>query len=169
MLSQKMLEELNRQIKQEFTSAYYYLALCAYSELNNFNGAGKFFRLQYQEELSHALKLFDYVVTRRSGHVQLYAISEPKLRCDSLLQAFEAALANEQETTKGIYRVMDLAHKEHDYATMTLLNWFAEEQAEEEALMQRFTDRLRLVGDSGPGLLLIDNELGQRQIATASG
>jgi ferritin len=80
-----------------------------------------------------------------------------------LLEAFEVSLKNEQATTEGIHQVLDLAHNERDYATMTLLNWFAEEQAEEEALMQYFTERLRMVGNEGSGLLLVDNELSQRK------
>jgi ferritin len=163
MLSKKMLEEFNRQIKQEFSSAYYYLGLAGFAELNNFTGGAKFFRMQYEEELVHALKLFDYVVQRRDGHVELRALSAVKIECTSLLEAFEVSLKNEQATTEGIHQVLDLAHNERDYATMTLLNWFAEEQAEEEALMQYFTERLRMVGNEGSGLLLVDNELSQRE------
>ena len=167
MLSDKMLSELSRQINQEFSSAYYYLGLCGYCELCDFSGAAKFFKLQYNEELMHAMKLFDYVVQRHSGEVKLADIKTPKMKVDSLKDAFDLALKNEQETTKGVYKVLDLVHDERDYATRTLMNWFAEEQAEEESLMEHYVKRLRLVGTDGPGLLMIDNELGQRQPAAA--
>ncbi len=163
MVSQQMLDELNRQINRELFAAYYYLAICAYCESQEMTGAAGFFRVQAKEELEHAMKIFDYVVKRRNGEVDLQAIKECSTQFKSLREAFEAALKNEQDTTKGIYQVMDLAHKERDYATITLLNWFAEEQAEEESLMEHYVNRLRMVGEDGSGLLLIDNELGSRR------
>ena len=163
MASERMNEQLNLQIAQELTAAYYYLALSAFSESKNFSGAGKFFRMQFDEELGHAMKLFDYVLKRPSCEVKLHGLEEPVVQCNTLLDAFEIALGKEKETTQSIYRLMDLATEEHDYATLTMLNWFAEEQAEEEATMQYFTDRLQMVGEDGTGLLMVDSELGQRQ------
>lgn len=168
MLSERMLEQLNRQIAQELTAAYYYLALSAFSESKNFGGAGKFFRLQFNEELAHAMKLIDYVIQRQSGEVEFHTLKGPSVQCDSLLEAFETAAIQEKKTTESIYQLMDLASEDHDYTTLTLLNWFAEEQAEEEATMQYFVDRLQMVGEDGTGLLMLDNEMGTRQPEAAA-
>ncbi len=159
MLSERILKELNDQIRIEWQSAYAYLAASAYCENHNFKGGAHFFRLQHEEEMVHAMKVFDYVLTRRNGTIQLQPIDSPCKEFDSLLSVFEYALENEMRNTDSIQQILKFAHEEHDYMTVTVLNWFAEEQAEEEDLMDYFVDRLKMVGEDGPGLLLVDNEV----------
>jgi ferritin len=163
MLSERMLNELNDQIRIEWESAYSYLAAAAYCDNNNFKGAAHFFRLQHQEEMVHAMKVYDYVLTRRNGKIQLQPIEPPSIQFESLLSVFEYALQNEMKNTDSIQQIMQYAHEEHDYMTVGVLNWFANEQAEEEDLMDFYVDRLKMVGDNGPGLLIIDNELLNRK------
>ncbi len=167
MLSKQMLNELNNQIRTEWQAAYYYLGISGYCELNNFKGGAHFFRLQQAEEIDHAMKIFDYVVGRRQGEVTLQALEEPAIVFASLREAFEGALRSEQATTQNIARILEMAHDKKDYATVNLLNWFADEQAEEEAMMDYFVDRLTLVGNDGTGLLMVDNELLGREADAA--
>jgi ferritin len=162
MLTENMHSALNQQINREFQAGYLYLATSAYAELANFTGAAKFFRIQAQEELGHAMRLFDYALTRQNAEVELLPIESAISKCESLHEAFERALESEQQTTESIRKLLTQAHDERDYATVNLLNWFAEEQAEEESLMQGILHRLEMVGDDGAGLLLIDHELGER-------
>ena len=164
MLSKQMLRELNGQVKIEFESAYAYLALSSWCELANFKGGAHFFRLQYEEELVHAMKLFDYVVDRRQGKIELQAIGQPNHSFENLLNGFNDALKSEQLSTANIRRILEMAHEERDYATVNILNWFADEQAEEESLMDYYVDRLELVGTDGSGLILVDNELLARKL-----
>ena len=162
MLSEKMLDGLNKQINYEFEAAYRYLSIAAYAELANLNGAAKFFRIQAQEELAHAMKLFDHIVTRQDADVELLPIDKPDKKPTSLREAFEMSLASEQGVTKSIRKLLTQAHDERDYATANVLDWFADEQAEEESLMSGILSRLEMVGNDGTGLLLIDRELGER-------
>ncbi|MDA0839093.1 MAG: ferritin [Planctomycetota bacterium] len=165
MLSERMLKELNDQIRIEWESAYSYLAAAAFCSNHNYKGGAHFFRLQHQEEMVHAMKVFDYVLARRNGIIRLQPLGSPYEKFDSLLSVFEYALENEMRNTDSIQQIMQYAHEEHDYMTVNVLNWFASEQAEEEDLMNFYVDRLKMVGDDGPGLLFIDTELLNRQAA----
>ncbi len=162
MLSEKMQAALNKQINAELYSAYMYLAMSAYFESEDLPGMAQWMRLQYEEEVTHGLKFFDYIHERR-GRVLLEPIEGVPTEWESPLAVFEAALAHEQHVTALINGLVKLAREENDYATESFLQWFVDEQVEEEASADAVVQQLRRVGDSASLLFLLDRELGQRQ------
>ena len=163
-ISERIVDALNKQINAELYSAYLYLSMASYFESKGLKGFSNWMRVQWQEELTHAMKIYDYVV-ERGGRVKLYAIDEPPSEWDSPLAAFEAAYNHEVRVTGMINELVELAMSEKDYATYNMLQWFVAEQVEEEASTSEIVDKLRLIGDDGRGLLMIDRELGTRQFA----
>ena len=160
-LSQKIRDALNLQINVELSSAYRYLAMSAYCDETNLKGGASWLRLQWKEELAHATKLIDYMA-ERGGGVSLKAIAEPPQQFGSLLDVFEKVLHDEQEVTAAIYRIYDAALEERDYAAQALMQWYVQEQVEEENNAQEVVSMLRLAGDSPSGLLLVDRSLAER-------
>jgi ferritin len=152
---------INNQIQMEFQSAYIYLAMSARFEELNFRGAALWMRNQWQEETLHGMKFFDFVI-RRGGSPALKALRAPEVSFDTPLQAFEKALAHEQEVTAAIHELYDLAVDQKDYSLRTLLHWFIDEQVEEEEAVEEIIQSIKLAGESGQGLFLVDRELGQR-------
>jgi len=120
------------------------------------------FKLQYHEELTHADRLFNYVLDR-NGEVELHTISKPELGNETPLSIFEKTLEHEQEVTQGIFKLKDIARSESDHATDVFLEWFVTEQMEEEASVRQILDQLKLVDGSPNGLFLIDRELSGRK------
>jgi ferritin len=167
MLSPKVQEALNKQINLEFASAYAYLAMSAHFEAVNLAGFAGWMRTQYQEELLHALRLFDHMHDR-GGAARLEAIPEPKGQYTTPLEAFETALKHEQKVTASIHQLYALAAKEDDYATQTMLQWFINEQVEEERNVNQAVDWLRMSGDSPVALLMLDQKFGARTAAPAA-
>ncbi|WP_202318950.1 ferritin [Archaeoglobus neptunius] len=161
-ISEKMVEALNRQINAEIYSAYLYLSMAAYFESVGLKGFANWMRVQWQEELAHAMKIYDYVA-ERGGRVRLYAIEEPPSEWNSPLDAFEHVYQHEVKVTGMINELAELAISEKDYATYNMLQWFIAEQVEEEASASEIVEKLRLIGSDGRGLLMMDSELGQRQ------
>ncbi len=162
MLSEKMQAALNKQINAEMYSAYLYLAMSAYFESEDLPGMARWMRLQFEEEMAHALKFYDYVHERR-GRVLLEPIEAVQTAWESPLAVFQAALAHEQHVTALIHDLVSQARAERDYATESFLQWFVDEQVEEEASAEAVVQQLRRVGDSASLLFLLDRELGQRQ------
>lgn len=164
MLSPKLQEALNDQINAEYYSSYLYLSMAAYCERINLKGFANWFRVQSQEEMVHVMKFFQYVLDR-GGEVKLTAIAGPPTRWDSPRAVFEATLAHEQHVSQRINKLVDLAIAESDHATNALLQWFVNEQVEEEASADAILQQLRLAGDTPAALFMIDRELGQRVFA----
>jgi ferritin len=167
MLSKKMQDALNGQINAEYFSSYLYLSMAAYCERIDLKGFGHWFRIQAQEEMVHVMKFFDYVLNR-GGEVTLTAIEGPSASWASPLAVFEAALAHEQHITSRIGKLVDLALAESDHATNALLQWFVNEQVEEEASADVIVHQLKLAADTPAALFMIDRELGQRTLGAAS-
>lgn len=161
MLSKTMQEALNDQINAEYYSSYLYLSMAAWCESANLKGLANWFHVQSQEEMVHAMKLFTYVLDRKAP-VKLAAIAAPPTEWPSPLAVFEAALAHEQHITSRINSLVDLALKEKDHATNTLLQWFVNEQVEEEASADAIVEQLKLAGQTPAALLILDRELGAR-------
>ena len=161
MLDTKMEKALNDQIVAEMFSAYLYLSMAAYLKDQGLGGFASWMEAQFQEEQAHALKMFDYV-GERGGHVRLGAIDAPPAEWDSPLHVFEATLAHEQMVTGRINKLVDLALELSDHATDNFLRWFVTEQVEEEDSADSIRQQLKLVGDNGQGLLMLDRELGAR-------
>ncbi|MDH4070296.1 MAG: ferritin [Ignavibacteria bacterium] len=161
MKSKKLLKALNDQIQFEFSSAYSYLAMAAYFESQNLPGFAHWMIMQYQEETAHAMKLFGYVHDR-GGQVTLQAIDQPEARFKSPLDVFEKVLAHEQEVSKSINALYELAGRENDYPTVVTLQWFITEQVEEEKTAQEVLEQVRIIGNHGVSLLMLDRQLGTR-------
>jgi ferritin len=162
MISNAMQEALSSQLKDEFYSAYLYLAMSAYCSHREFNGAAHWFKSQYDEEHQHATRIYNYLIDQ-GVHVELASLPRPDSEFGSLLDVFQTSLAHEQNMTAKLNELSDLALKEKDHATYNLLQWFVNEQVEEESTVGEIISKLKLVKDDGYGLLMIDNELSQRQ------
>jgi ferritin len=164
MLSPKIQEALNRQINAEAFSSYLYLSMSAYFEAESLKGMAHWMRVQADEEHEHAMKLYDFV-NARDGRVTLTAIEGPKTQWSSPLEAFEDAYKHELKVTGLINDLMNLSATEKDHAAHDFLEWFANEQVQEEADAKLIVDQLKLVGGQGLGLFMIDQELGRRPAA----
>lgn len=165
MISKKMQEELNEQVNKEFYSAYLYLAMSAYCNTQGLPGFAHWMRMQYEEEIMHVTKMYDYILGQ-GGEVHLKAIDEPPTEFGSALEVFQSTLEHEQFVTSQINRLMDLSLQEKDYATQTFLQWYVTEQVEEEANVNDIIAPLRMVGEDKSGLMMIDQQLGQRPAPT---
>jgi ferritin len=164
MLSKTLQSAINDQIKHEFYSAYLYLAMSAYCETINLPGFAGWMRAQHQEELAHAMKFFDFV-NDREGSVELQAIEQPPSEFQSPLDIFQRALEHERKISSLIHQLYELAVKEKDYPTQTMLQWFITEQVEEEKSASQVVEQLKIIGNDGGALLLLDRELGGRGAA----
>lgn len=162
MISKNMSKQLNKQLNHEFYSAYLYLAMSAYCSKNDFNGAAKWFLLQYEEEHEHATRIYNYLI-EQGASISLKEIAKPEKKFGTLLETFEKSLAHEQIMTRRLNELSDTALKEKDHATYNLLQWFVNEQVEEEASAGEIISKLKMIKGDGYGLLMIDADLGQRQ------
>jgi len=161
MFSRNVNSAMNDQIQRELESAYIYLSLAAYFDSVNLPGFAHWMKVQFQEEQAHAFKFYDFV-NDRGGQVLLQAIGQPPVKFQSPLAAFEKALAHEEKITGHINDLYALAAEEKDIASQNLLQWFVEEQVEEEKNAGDIVDTLKKIGDNYQALLMIDRELGQR-------
>lgn len=162
MLSDKMQAAMNKQINAELHSAYIYLSMSAYFEDQNLTGMAHWMRMQWSEELDHAQKFFDFIHERR-GRVLLEAIESVPTAWDSPLAVFENAFEHERKISGMIDELVNLAVEERDHAANSFLQWFVDEQVEEEASADAIVQQLKLIGDAGHGIYMLDRELGQRQ------
>lgn len=162
MQSKTVEAALNKQINEELQSAYIYLAMAAEADNLGLPGFANWFKMQYQEELAHADKFFNYVL-ERDGQVKLEALSAPKIENPTPLSLFESALKHEKHISSCIFKLKDLARAESDHATDVFLEWFVAEQVEEEANARGVIDQLKMVEGSNNGLFMIDRELAGRQ------
>lgn len=161
-LSDRIQVALNEQIKAELDSAYLYLALSAEMDSRGLKGFAHWLRKQWEEELVHGLKLYDFLL-QRDAKVDLHALEKPKIDSEQTVQEiFIRALEHEQYITARINDLYALAQEDQDYGSQTLLHWFIDEQVEEEEAAREIVDNLRLIGESGAALFLLDRELGQR-------
>lgn len=163
MQSKAVEAAINEQINEELESAYIYLAMSAEADRMGLPGFANWFKIQYQEELNHADKFFNYVL-ERDGVVKLGAIAEPKIGDETALSLFEKSLAHEQHISQCIFKLKDLARAESDHATDVFLEWFVTEQVEEEASARAVIDQLKMVDGNPNGLFLIDRELAGRKM-----
>ena len=161
MISQSMVDAINSQVVAEFYSSYLYLSMAAYFESEGLEGFSSWMKAQAQEELSHGMKLFNHV-NERDGRVLLDAIEKPQTGWDSPLAAFEAAYGHEQKVTSLINDLVTLAREEKDYASENFLQWFVNEQVEEEANAKAIVDQLKFVAGNPHALFMLNRELGQR-------
>ena len=164
MLSEKMQDALNEQVNAEAYSGYLYLSMAAYFESVGFRGFAQWMYMQAREEFFHTSKLYNFVI-ERGGRAALKAIEAPPAEWASPLAVFEDALKHEQKVTGLINNLVNLAKQENDHASDIFLQWFVTEQVEEEASAEEVVQKLKLIGDAGQGLYMMDQELGQRFIS----
>ncbi len=161
MLSKKIEKAINKQINAEFASAYLYLSMSSWFSNRSLDGMANWMMIQFQEEQSHALKFYRYVI-ERGGTVVLDAIETPEKEWNNPLHVFEETLKHEQLVTSLINNLVDLAKEERDHATESMLRWFVDEQVEEEANADAIVNQLKLIGDKGHGIFMIDREMKSR-------
>lgn len=161
MISKELQDSLIQQLNKEYQSAYIYLGMSAYCSKEGFNGAANWFLIQYQEEVTHGMKLFKYLEDQNVD-IKLPLIQEVEVIFNSLLDVFQKSLEHEQTMTKNLNELSDLAMKDKDHATYNLLQWYVTEQVEEEATVSGIIDHIKLVDGNGYGLYTIDKELSSR-------
>lgn len=163
MIDQRMADTINDQINAEMFSAYLYQSMAAWFADQNFNGMAIWMTAQAQEEMIHAMKFYNYLI-ERGGTVLLKQIDGPPTEWASPLAAFEAALDHERYITERINKMMDLAIDIRDHAAKGLLQWYVDEQVEEEANATDNVEKLRMVGDEGNAKYMLDKEFGARPV-----
>lgn len=161
MLNEKMTEALNKHLNTELYSAHLYLSMSSYAGVSGLKGAANWFMVQYQEEMVHFKKFYDFI-NSRGEQVKLGTIPAPPVEFGSLLDLFQQTLKHEQYITSCINELADLALAEKDHASNIFLQWFITEQVEEEENDRDIIAKLKLIGDNGQGLLMLDAELATR-------
>ena len=161
MITPKMAKAINKQINAELYSSYLYLAMSAWAHTQNLTGFAKWLDLQAKEENSHAMKFLHYLF-EQGAEAALDGIAKPPAAWATAKAVFKNVLEHERKVTGLIHDLADLAVKERDFATANLLQWFVNEQVEEEANAGLIVAKLDMLGESKTGLLMIDKELGQR-------
>ncbi|QCX53407.1 ferritin [Elizabethkingia sp. JS20170427COW] len=168
MVSERIEKLINEQIAKEQFAAQYYLAMSAYFETLDLVGLAHYFRIQCKEELMHADKMFDYL-NDVGGAVILQAIPAPEQNFTDVEDVFAKALAHEKEVTKSIVTIAKAAAEECDFATSSFLQWFINEQVEEEASASLYLNKIKMVKDNPSAMYLLDQELAQRVLTTDTG
>ena len=161
-MDKNLVDALNEQLREEINSAYLYVAMAADMEAKNWKGVGGWFKIQAQEEMAHAFKIYGHIISR-GERVVLPAIDKPQETWDSIKAAYEAALEHEKYITGCIHKLVKEARSADDLAADTFLQWFVTEQVEEEATVEEILQKLNLVGDAPQFLFMLDRELGSRQ------
>ncbi|MHA6696399.1 ferritin [Chryseobacterium sp. A301] len=161
MISEKIAQLLNAQIANEQYAAQYYLSMSAWFHARDLEGIANYFRVQSKEELMHADKIFDYILDV-GCEVRMEGIEKPPFEFDNEQQVFEFALAHEKLVTKSIFEIAKVATEESDFATVSFLQWFINEQVEEEASAALLVAKIKRVKDNTSALYLFDQELAQR-------
>uniref|UniRef100_A9AAF2 Ferritin Dps family protein n=1 Tax=Methanococcus maripaludis (strain C6 / ATCC BAA-1332) TaxID=444158 RepID=A9AAF2_METM6 len=160
-MDSKLRYEIEEQINKEFYSAYLYLAMSNYAESEGFKGISNWFIVQAQEEMDHAMKFYKYLHDMGET-LQLNAIDKPEPKWNSITDVFENGLTHEKYVTGRIHKLMDIAHEVKDYAAISMLQWFVNEQIEEESSFRDILDGLKLTGGDINYMMMLDKELGQR-------
>lgn len=161
MLSEKLINEINAQIKYEFYSAHLYLAMAAYCDSEDLPGFANFYKVQAEEEKFHAMKFYHYL-NQINARVILYGLDEPENNYSSILDAFLKSAEHEKFVTKRIYMLMDIATEEKEHATISLLRWFIDEQVEEENTFNTLIQRLKRIKNDSASIYMLDTELATR-------
>jgi ferritin len=161
MISDKMVKGITRQINREIYSGYFYLAMASYAQDAGLAGVANWFNIQLQEELSHSKKLYDYL-QQQNVRVMLESIESPPQDFSSITDLFKQTLEHEKKVTAMINDLINMAIDQKDRATEIMLQWFVTEQVEEEANAQEILQKLKVFGEKGDALLMIDRELAGR-------
>lgn len=158
MISKKMESALNKQIEMEGYASFLYLAMASWCDKKGLEGCAKFMHRQSNEERGHMLRLFHYI-SDVDGHAVAPGIAKPPTEFDSIQVLLQEVYDHEQKVTSKINELVELSYKEDDYSTLNFLQWYVEEQREEEALMRTIIDKIKLIGEGPLSLFYIDKEL----------
>lgn len=161
MLNTKLAELLNAQMNSEFEAAQAYMAKAAYCEINSYSGFAHFYLQQAEEERFHGMKIYEYL-NNRGIHATFSGLEQPKTDFNGILDTFEYSLQQEKAVTKQFYDLADLAFETKEHATISFLNWFLDEQVEEEASFDTHLEYLKRIGSDKNALFIYEKELGQR-------
>ncbi len=165
-MNEKIQDAFNEHLNAELFSSYLYLSMANYFAAENLDGMAQWMQIQKDEEREHAMKFVDFM-NQRGGRVKLKQIDEPKFEWSSPLEAFQEAYEHECLISSKINKLVDLATAENDHAATTFLQWFVTEQVEEEANALTIVEKLKRIGDNSMGLIMIDEQLGQRTAAAS--
>ncbi|WP_342536038.1 ferritin [Sporosarcina sp. FSL K6-3508] len=164
MISEKLAQALNEQMNNEFAAAQTYLSMASYCEYRNYSGFAHYYLQQVEEERFHAMKIYSYL-NDRGIHAVITEIPAPTTSFENLVHTFEVALEQEKKVTKSFYAIMDLAWEEKEHATISFLNWFLDEQVEEEATFDKHIEYLKRIRDDKNALFIYEKELASRSFA----
>jgi len=166
-IGNKMTDALNEQINEEIFSAYLYFAMAADYESKDWPGVASWMKVQAQEEMGHALKIYNWI-NERGGKAVFKAINKPQESWDTALSLFEAALEHEQHITSCFYDLIKVAREEGDISTEIFLQWFVTEQVEEESNASEIVEKIKKVQNSQNGMYMLDKELSVRSVAPSA-
>jgi ferritin len=166
MIEEKLEVALADQMNQEFAAAYGYLAMAAWFDRESLDGFATWMQMQYREETMHGMKLFKYLLDR-GGRPVMEGIEKPQMDFTSVLDVFETAQKQERMNTASINRLYELAGKLNDYATKSHLQWFLDEQVEEEKSIEDIIALLERASDDPSALLYLNDRMGERTDVTA--
>jgi ferritin len=161
MIGKAMQDQMNEQINKEIFSSYLYLSMAAYFADKNLPGFANWMRVQEAEEREHAMKFYDFIL-ERGGKVTLKAIEAPKTEWTSTMEVAEEVAAHEAKVTASIYALYELALKEKDYPAQIMLQWFINEQVEEEKNAGEIIATLKMIEAHETAVLQLDHRLGKR-------
>jgi ferritin len=161
-MSEEIIEALNKQLNQELRNAYLYFAMAAYFQGLALSGFAHYFMVQAKEEVEHALKLYEYL-TKRGWRVELYEVTPEKKNWSSIEEAVRDFYEAEKSNTQRIWRLVELAQKQGDKATEAFLQWFVNEQVEEEEQAMDLRTKVELVKGNIAALLALDRVLAERK------
>jgi ferritin len=164
MLKEKVVKALNNQLNVELYSSYLYLGMSSYFESVSLTGFASWMKKQSLEEYEHGMKIYDFI-HETNGTVELKKIDAPNAGWKTALDIFEETFEHEKSVTKSIYELVELAITEKDHAATSFLQWFVNEQVEEESTVSKILDRMKLAGDNKQGLFFMDREMGQMAAA----
>lgn len=168
MLSKTLEDALNKQVAMEASASYVYLAMASWMENEGFEGTAQFLYAQSDEERMHMMKLFHYI-NEVGGYALSPAVAAPDIKFDSYKHVFERVLEQEKKVTAAIHNLMDIATKEADHTTANFLQWYVAEQREEEAQFNTILGKLKILGNDGSGLYLMDRDLAQITAQASAG
>ena len=161
MISEKINEAINRQINKEFYSGYLYLSMSAYLRESGLFGFAQWTKLQAEEEVQHGTKLFNYLIDRK-GTVNLEQIAKPEFNFNSPIEIFKFIYEHEKLVTKSVMEIAEEAEDECDRMTLMFMDWYINEQVEEEYNVHKIIEKLSRFGEDGSALYLSDKEAGER-------
>lgn len=164
-MNKQMLDALNEHLNFEMNSAYLYLSMSAYFESTNLPGHAHWMNVQYQEEMIHTMKFYRYIFDR-GGRVILGQVDTPQAEWSSSLNVFESSLKHEKMITERINNLAGLSLKLNDFTTHNFLQWFLNEQVEEEVSFSTMVHNQKMVQDSNHGLYVLDKDLSARVLST---